>query len=163
MEFRDARLKVQRADKHIEDLEAAILSLKESYTATVDENNETGHQELIHAIPEFAEAMDNLSLIAGDAIHNLRSALDFAWVSTLKKHIPTADLDRAKFPVYPSRETLEGALNGININPTSNSAIFNCIVTDIQPYRGGKLLEVPSTLNKLDICDKHLVLLELHP
>jgi hypothetical protein len=36
--FRDARLKVQRANKHIADLEAAISALKENDTATVVSN-----------------------------------------------------------------------------------------------------------------------------
>jgi hypothetical protein len=105
--FRDARLKVQRANKHIADLEAAIFALKENYTATVVQNIDTGHQDLIHAIPEFAEAADNMALIAGDAIHNLKTALDFAWVSTLRKHVPTANLDCAKFPVYPTSSLLK--------------------------------------------------------
>jgi hypothetical protein len=163
VQFKDARLKIKRANKHIVDLETAIGLLKESCTATVEMNAETTHQNLIHMIPKFAETMDDLSLIAGDAIHNLRSALDLAWVSVLGIHIPTADRDFAKFPVRSTRQEVEAALNGIQINCATNSAIFNCIVTDIQPYSGGKFNEIVPTLHKLDICDKHLVLLELGP
>lgn len=69
--FRDARLKVQRANKHIADLEGAIFALKENYTSTVVQNSDTGHQDLIHVIPEFDAAADEMALIAGDAIHRL--------------------------------------------------------------------------------------------
>jgi hypothetical protein len=160
--FRDARLKVQRANKHIADLEAAIFALKENYTATVVQNIDTGHQDLIHAIPEFAEAADNMALIAGDAIHNLKTALDFAWMSVLMKHVPTANFDCAKFPVYPSRQELESALNGVPVNARSNSALFELVVSDIQPYKGGHN-GVIYALHKLDIADKHLLLLGLFP
>jgi hypothetical protein len=160
--FRDARLKVQRANKHIADLEAAISALKESYTATVVQNSNTGHQDLIHTIPEFAEAAEEMALIAGDAIHNLKTALDFAWISTLRKHIPTANLDFAKFPVYRSRRELESALNGVPINTRSNPSLFGLVVSDIQPFEGGHN-GVVYALHKLDISDKHLLLLGLVP
>ena len=160
--FRDARLKVQRANKHIADLETAISVLKENYTAIVVQNIDTGHQDLIHAIPDFAGAADEMALIAGDAIHNLKTALDFAWMSTLRKHVPIANLDCAKFPVYPSRRELESALNGVPINARSNSALFELLVSDIQPFEGGHN-GVIYVLHKLDICDKHLLLLGLVP
>jgi hypothetical protein len=160
--FRDARLKIKRADKHIADLDAVIVGLKDSYSSTVEPNRETGHQDLIHAIPEFAEALDTMSLIAGDAIHNLKTALDFAWMGTLKEHVPSANFGRTKFPVYASKKELEAALNGIPINTTANSAIFHVIATDIQPYEGGKH-GVVYPLHRLDIEDKHLLLLGLLP
>lgn len=161
-QFRDARLKIKRANKHIADLERAILSLKESHTVTVQPNEQTGYQELIHML-KYDDAADDIALIAEDAVHNLKSALDFAWVSLLKKHLPSAGLDRAKFPIYPTRESLVGALNGIHINPTSNAAIFDLIVSDIQPYEEGKYGGVAYILHKLDIADKHLLPLGVHP
>jgi hypothetical protein len=86
--FRGARLKIKRANKHIADLDVAILRLKDNYTSTVEINTQTGHQDLVHTCPEFAQAIEEMSLIAGDAIHNLRTALDFAWVSTLRNVHP---------------------------------------------------------------------------
>jgi hypothetical protein len=160
--FRDAHLKIKRADKHIADLKGAIVSLKESSSVAVQENAHTGVKELIHTL-EFAKYADDIALIAGDAIHNLRSALDFAWVCMLRKHVPTADLDRAKFPIYPTLEDLKGALNGIGINAASNAAIFNLLIADIQPYKTGKYGGIAYSLHKLDITDKHLVLLGLFP
>ena len=118
--FKDGHLKVKRANKHIADLKGTIFALKESSTVRVQKNNHTGANELIHTL-EFAKYADDIALIVGDAIHNLRSALDFAWVSMLQNNVPTADLDRAKFPVYPTPEDLKGALNGIDINAGSDT------------------------------------------
>ena len=109
--FQHAWLKLERANKHIFDLNIAIRSLENTYTATVEHNLDTGHQELKHMFPDFENVALRLGLIIGDAIHNLHSALDFAWMSTLKKHVPLANFTKAKFPVYDTREALEGALN----------------------------------------------------
>jgi len=161
VQFKDARLKVKRANKHIVDLKDAILVLKKSETSAVQLNSETGHQELIHTI-DFRESADDLALIAGDAIHNLRAALDFAWVCILQKHVPSADPDYASFPVRASRQSLIDAINGIDINSTNHSAIFDMLLNTMQPYEGGKN-GVISSLHHLDITDKHLLLLGLSP
>lgn len=160
--FADARLKIDRANKHIRDAEDVVLSLVQSFTVAVSHDPDTGVQNLVHAAPELTDARVQLSLITGDAVHNLRSALDYAWLATLKKHVPTADLRRVKFPVRDSRKELETALNGVQINPTSNSAIFDLLMSNIQPYEGGKN-GVVYTLHELDICDKHLLRLSIKP
>ena len=115
--FRDARLKIDRANKHIRDAEAVVMSLVESYTVSVYQDPDTGNQHLIHAAPELTDACVQLSLLAGDAAHNLRSALDYAWIAVLKKHVPSADLTKVKFPVRDTREELEAALNGVSRSP----------------------------------------------
>jgi len=161
--FIDARSKIQRANKHIGDLKCAVLTLKQSKRAIVQINPHTGHQELIHTLEFPSPASDDISLIAGDAIHNLKSALDFAWQSVLKTHAPALCTNRSKFPVYQTRDALIGALNGIHINPSSQSVIYNAIVSDIQPYEGGKLASAIYILHELDIADKHLLVLGLRP
>jgi hypothetical protein len=103
-----------------------------------------------------------LSLISGDALHNLHTALDYAWVATLNKHVPTANLDYAKFPVRETRKELEDALNGIQINATTQLKIFEVLMSSVQPYDGGKN-GVVYTLHKIDIRDKHLLRLGIEP
>jgi hypothetical protein len=161
--FRDARLKIKRANKHIADLKEAIASLKDTYTAMVQKDADTGYQNIVHTLDFDNVSAALLALIAGDAIHNLKSALDFAWYILLKKHIPTADFDHCRFPARETREGVINALNGVKITPTSNAAIFNLILTDIQPYDGGKYGSLVYTLHELDITDKHLLALGVHP
>src|ERR1700731_2793740 len=123
--FQHAWLKLERANHHIADLNAAIRSVEKTYTSTVENNLDTGHQELKHMFPDFENVALRLGLIVGDTIHNMHSALDFAWMSTLTKHVPSANFRQAKFPVYDTRKTLEDALNGIEINTITNNALFD--------------------------------------
>jgi hypothetical protein len=157
--FRDARLKIDRAKKHIADLKTAIVALEDTYRATIEQHPNTTAQSLIHEFPEAENALGNLSLIIGDVIHNLRSALDFAWYSTISKHLPDKNSDYTKFPVFETKQSVEGALHGIEVDARCKR-LFDCIVSELQPYKGGHNSAI-WTLHDLDISDKHLLLLEL--
>jgi hypothetical protein len=158
--FRDANLKIHRAYKHLIELEETVLSLQKKRTVTVQNNAETSHQELIHSIPNLQEALLNCSLISGDAIHNMRTALDFAWVQALgSRNIVVSDY--SKFPIRTDRNSLEAALHGIQID-TRFPELFNSLMVDIQPCKGGNG-EIIYDLHQLDIFDKHLLLLGLLP
>jgi len=162
--FRDARLKIDRAKKHIADMQTAILVLEKSKTATVQRNTETRYQELVHDIPGWETALLNMSLIAGDALHNLRVALDYAWASAIERYVPNAVSGFNKFPVLRTRKEVEAALCGIKID-TACPALFDAVLSEIsnvQPYERGQN-GVIWALHQLDIFDKHLLLLGLRP
>jgi hypothetical protein len=158
--FRDAYLKIDRANKHIADLKSALVAQENTYTATI-EHHPNGGQSLIHEFPDFENSLRDLSLIVGDAIHNLRSALDFAWRSTISKHLPDKISARTKFPVRDTRQDLESTLHGIEVD-TRCKRLFDCVVLEIQPYKGGNNSAI-WTLHNLDIFDKHLLPLGLDP
>jgi hypothetical protein len=159
--FRDARLKIDRAKKHISDLEADIVALEDTYTAKIEYHSGNNAQSVVHEFPNLETSLAGLSLIVGDAIHNLRSALDFAWYSTIRRHLPDKISESTKFPVRETRQNLEGTLHGIEVD-TRCKRLFDCIVSEIQPYKGGHNSAV-WTLHNLDISDKHLLLLGLDP
>jgi hypothetical protein len=158
--FRDARLKIERANKHIADLELAISALEEANIATVQEDTNTRTEIVKHDNPGLADGLLKLSLIAGDAIHNLRVALDYAWASAIERYVPTAISGHNKFPVRDNRTDVEAALHGIEVD-TKCPALFKAVVFEIQPYNCGNRLIY--ALHDLDISDKHLLLLELSP
>jgi len=158
--YGDARLKIQRSQKHIADLHAAILALEETYTSTVEYRMDGG-ESLIHEVPNFRLALNNLSLIVGDAVHNARSAMDFAWHNTISRCLPDRLSEYTKFPVRDTRNNIEGALRDIEIDKRC-PALFDCVISKIQPYNGGDT-DAVWTLHDLDISDKHLVLLGLEP
>lgn len=159
-EFRDARLKIKRAKQHFEETKTAILALENSYISAT-KKNEHGITELIHEVPDCESQLLNLSLIVGDALHNLHSALDFAWASVIKKWVPNACSDNTKFPFRSDGPNLEGALHGIKVDIVC-PALFRVVVNNIQPYIGGKGARLRA-LHELDILDKHLLLLGLTP
>lgn len=158
--YRDARLKIERAKKHIADVDTAIDALENSCIATI-EYRPDGGQSLKHEIPDLRNGLDNLSLIVGDAFHNLRAAMDFAWYATISGCLPDKLSDATKFPIRETREKVEAALHGIEADTRCN-ALFECIMSKIQPYKGGHN-SAAWTLHDMDISDKHILLLGLDP
>ena len=71
-----AEAKVKRAEKHIRDLKAEcdVFLKRNPYRRVAQENPETGERVTVFRVVETAP--DQISLVLGDAIHNLRSSLD---------------------------------------------------------------------------------------
>jgi hypothetical protein len=82
--FEDARLKLKRADKHLTDLQARIAALPDFDVATVEINPEGGNEVIKHDVQDRT-ALSDLALIAGDAVHNLKCALDYTWLETITR------------------------------------------------------------------------------
>jgi len=158
--FRDAHLKIDRANKHIAEFKSTAIAQKDTYTSTI-EHDPNGMQLLVYEFPNFENALCDLAVILGDAVHNLHTALDFAWYSTISEHLPDKISDSTKFPVRETRQALEAALHGIEID-TRCKFLFDLIVSNIQPYKGGHNSAI-WILHNLDIFDKHLWLLDLDP
>jgi hypothetical protein len=133
--YKDARLKAEWSKKHVSKVCAAIDALEDACTATV-EHRPNGGQTLKHEIPNLRESLDLLSLMVGDALHNARTALDFAWYRTIERCIPDKLSDWTKFPIRETRDGVEGALRGIEIDKRC-PALFDCVMFKVQPYGGG--------------------------
>src|ERR1700687_4611364 len=97
MQLKDSRLKIKRADEHIADLDARIGALPNSDIATVEINPEGGNEVIKHDIADSV-AVDDIAVIAGDAVHNLKCALDYAWLETTSRLVPSAVSKFATFP-----------------------------------------------------------------
>jgi len=158
--YRGARLKIKRANKHIEDVKAAIGFLKERLVVTANINPHTGSEFIKCEFAELAdrESFENLPTLIGDAVHNLKCALDHAWFETVCRLMPERDWERArtKFPCVMSRKELEGALRKLEINITLPN-FFNLILNEIKPYDGGDF--AVRAVHELDLRDKHRLLI----
>lgn len=155
--FKSARLKVERANKHIAEIRERVRTLPDAYSAGIEANPQTGQKFIKHVLHDTTIAID-LALVIGDAVHNLKCALDHAWFAAIQKHAPSAVSDFAKFPVYPTRNKLESVLTGREIN-ISSPALFDLIVTKIRSYEGGN--DAVWAIHRLDILDKHRLLVPL--
>lgn len=152
--FESARLKIERADHHIADLERQFLALLEdnSYGLRIEFNPETGQNDIRIRFLRPVPAKP-LALIIGDAIHNLRTALDhMTWEMVGrdggKQH------RQLRFPSHHDRASFEGACNGIE---TPSQAIRDALkATEAFPSGKGYVLY---SLHALDNADKHTVLM----
>jgi hypothetical protein len=156
--YETARNKVAWADHHILQIEGRIDELRESLAVAAHVNSETGCEFIKCDFADTTQGafVDELALRLGDAIHNLKSALDHAWFQTVNRLIPSKDWERARFPVYPTDKLLEAALQNLEINISAPN-FYKFIIRDIQPYNGGNIAIRP--IHELDIRDKHRLLI----
>ena len=155
MHFFDARLKIGRADQHIREATALVDGLPDSYKPTVTVHEYDGPL-LTHELPDPEGTKQTLGLIAGDAMHNLRSALDYAWIGALAK-LEITPSNRSKFPVVGTLNDLENLLGKENV-PT-DSGLHDCMLHKIKAYEDGN--EFLWALHKLNNSDKHKLVLPI--
>jgi len=140
-------------------MEDCICRLENSYSTVLEPHPKFGYQAIKYDVEEFIEvATKNIALLLGDALHNLKSALDYAWIATLELHAPSAIGDKTQFPAYASRNILESALRNIKIDVLS-PALFDLTITELKAYSGGN--EAIWAVKQLNILDKHRLLLPL--
>jgi hypothetical protein len=154
--FSFALHKIERANKHIENLGWLVSVLPHAYISTI-ESNDAGGQTLKYTPPDLTETGIAMSLVIGDAIHNLRTAIEYAYLGAVERHVPT-ELDcYTTFPTGKTREDVESRLKSRKIDVLSPK-LFDRIISYIRPYEigGNVLLKI---LHDLDISDKHWLLI----
>ena len=152
----DAFLKIERAKKHIFDLNIEIIRFFDSHRhIAFIEHDPDGPGDLLKVGEDYT-APTEISLTLGDAIHNLHSALDLAIndIETITKGEKTR---YTKFPIYKSRQEFEAAVSG-GFKEKVPFAVFDFLVTDVEPFLGGNGAGLWH-LHTLDIEDKHRILL----
>jgi hypothetical protein len=160
MKFSASRKKVERAMKHIRDLNALLVGFSESdfYAVRVEE-----YKGRNHVVIDFRKQfpVDDAALIIGDALHNLRSALDIMYYQAFHETSGITD-HRTKFPFRDEWEELVSAIDGglkekgLSDHPSA-AKIRNVIVDVIQPHMTGNY---PLwALHDMNITDKHQLLI----
>ena len=96
------RAKVERARHHIEEADGAIREFlsRRPYRFIVEADEDPSYKRIV--LTDAEPIPSTFSPIIGDAIHNLRSALDHvAWSLFRSKGIPDKDI---QFPMYRTQE-----------------------------------------------------------
>jgi hypothetical protein len=153
--FGNAQLKVERSKKHIADVQDRIDRSPDVYPPSRKTDSKTGEEFLYYALTDRYFKTD-IALLAGDAIHNLRCALDFAWCGTIEKLSPTALTQWTHFPIPDSRQKLIGDLTKTG-KISQASALFEFMVESVKSYKGGN--SDICAINSLDLNDKHTLLI----
>lgn len=151
--FADSRLKVDRAKKHITDLENLLESFinRNPYTTEViDDPNSAGDRLLVLRVRE--ELPKDVSCYIGDASHNLRASLDILACTLVR--LNGKSTASVMFPFARDANTLEERIRLTHINK-ADPEIVN-MIRSLKPYTGGN--DLLRGLHDLDIADKHSAL-----
>lgn len=156
MEFNESKLKIERAKKHIIDLNTLLTDFVKSdfYSASIEKDAyRTSYLkfDLNRAFP-----LNDSALILGDSLHNLRSALDLMFYQTVL-HVGGIPTDWTHFPIRDKREILIKTLNATLEKKQINALIFSLIADTIKPYEAGNY--AIWALHDLNIRDKHQLLI----
>jgi hypothetical protein len=147
-----AQAKVERADKHIKELQDALLAFHDTKPYKVASQRDPNTRELIYYMAEVADIPLPIAAIAGDALQNLRSALDYLAHAFVAK--PTRDTaypiyDPAKEGTQAEKSYLAGKIHGMT--PEAKK-----IVAGFKPHKGGD--ETLWHLHELNRFEKHRLL-----
>lgn len=149
--FNGPDLKVRRARQHIDELRAKLEAFlaTDFCTLRVEKDADGTHRlnfRMTRAIPE------DLTAIVGDAVHNLRAALDLA-TCELVKRAGEEPSRQTYFPATATRADLVKVL-GKGQMPLLGESVSRLLLDEIQPFEGGKG-DVIWALHRRDIDDKH--------
>jgi hypothetical protein len=147
------REKVDRAKKHIRDLEVArerfLAEEPARYSTKFD--SQTGYE--LFYITDLRTPPAEFGLIAGDVIHNLRSALDhLAWQLVLANGQTPGN--QTGFPIFDEAAKYKAGRRRY-VQGMAQSAVD--AIDAAKPYKGGN--DALWVLHSLDIADKHHALL----
>jgi hypothetical protein len=148
--------KVERAEKHIHDVQAewSAFLAEDPYPFFHEDNVQTG--ERVYYLRSARDAPTSLPLIVGDAIHNLRSALDhLAYHLVCAGNSCPGPFTHVYFPIAENAAKYMTASPG-KVKGIGKDAIK--AIDAIEPYGGGSG-EIFWHLHTLDVSDKHRLLI----
>jgi hypothetical protein len=148
------RLKIHRANKHLDDLQFELSQFfaTDPYAFRIESDPQTG--EHVCYLSRCDDIPSSIPVIAGDVIHNLRSALDYLAYQLVKIGTHSrGPFVGIYFPIVDDPSELEPAIKRKvkGAREEAKNAIRN-----VKPYKGGSTLLWQ--LHKLNIIDKHRLL-----
>jgi hypothetical protein len=163
---RSVELKFTRVGEHMKSLDEAINAFLRTEPYGARREVEGNGYEHVFYWTSYKDCPDNFGLIAGDAIHNLRSSLDHMAVAlaiegakSSGKSLNWDDLKKLQFPVVIEHpDFIEQVRRGRLRNVVTNAVD---VIESVQPYN--KDPQAPkrsplAMLSFLDNSDKHSVL-----
>lgn len=152
-EFSSAQLKIDRANHHIGDVNVRrdVFLATNPCKLRAQHNPQTAYTD--YMVEDVAEVDTVISLVIGDAVHNLRAALDHLAVA-LVEDAGAVSSASTYFPISNSASkyamTSPGQVQGISISDKKR-------IDSLQPYLGGD--DRFWGLHRMDITDKHNLIL----
>lgn len=147
-------LKIERAKKHIVDLNQAIQVFHDSRPYEVATKRDPETRRLLYYMSKAEPIPIDIALIASDALYGIRSALDHLTYQLMLAAggAPTAECN---FPIFNNASQYKTRLNGMEKTLGKNAIK---VLSEVEAYKGGKGHEL-WVLNRLHNSDKHRILL----
>jgi hypothetical protein len=147
-----AWVKINRAKKHLADLDAAIIAFEatEPYFTPVERNPQTGEE--VYRFYLHTPIPPEWAAILGDCVHNLRSALDLL-ANALVVHGGGTPSTYTVFPISSAAHYSASAIAS-GLQGASPKAV--ALIKRMKPYKRGA--NFFWRLHRLDIADKHRLL-----
>lgn len=142
-----------RAKQHINDLNRAVDAYLAERPMRVVRGQYPKTGEIKFFIKTEKTPPEELSLILGDAVHNLRSALDLLIFAMVGDQAPQPE--RVLFPFSKDAKGLGSTIANRQVHIASKEVIDE--LHALKPYPGGN--ELLSGLHALDVRDKHHLIL----
>ena len=155
--FEAPKLKLRRAARHLDELGQDIGAFlgRKPFALVIEQPDWWTASWPIHAWTiRIREAVPHdLSAIIGDAIHNLRAALDLLACDLVRLN---GKSDKGvQFPFSADAADLPHQIKSKNLNRAAPDVVR--LLTSLKPYRGGNL--ALRAVHDLDIQDKHQALI----
>lgn len=148
--FPSSYLKIQRAKHHISDLNAQIAGFVKRRPYRLIAEADPKIPGKYYGVVKIREKIPDVwRIILGEAVHNLRSALDHMAVELVRRN--GGDTKRVQFPFAVSVDRLEEAIAQGHIDRASPQVVEK--VRSLKPYKGGN--EALRAVHDLDVTDKH--------
>lgn len=152
-QFRGALLKIERAKHHIDDLNRRSADFFSSGACSFVFTRDYKAREAAIRFKQYKSIPDEFGLLIGDAIHNLRSALDLAVWVIVSPHAQKPE--NIQFPFSKKSDTLESVITSRQIQFAGPKVVQT--IRDLKPYLGGN--EYLYGVHHLDIADKHRLII----
>jgi len=154
--FIGSKLKVERAQKHIAELETALAAFSQSrpYSLPIFLDPETDEHVWRVSVDKTIPA--EIGPIVGDIVHNLRSALDYIICDLVRANNLIAPLEDQKNPGragFPIAQTAKGNKSGQSGKIKGLSEKAQRLVSRLKHHRGWN--DQAWRLHYMDVFDKH--------
>jgi hypothetical protein len=151
--FRDAALKIKRAESHLVELEHAARELprKRGQSFLIGPKPDLGQVQLTY-LPDPMPLQ--FACVVGDAVHSIRAAFDYIAVALTAPPIGQGSAKNAYFPTGVNLKAFEAEVSR-KMKGAHPDGVK--IVRDLEPYHGGK--HSLRALHDLDVLDKHKLLI----
>lgn len=145
----DILLKLGRARTHIDEFRAKTAAIRNGY-CSIQPEEDPNRRMTVMRISIVPKAPDKLRLVAGDALFNMRAALDYIVTQAVLSNPGQTPTRGNQFPIAQDAKTFR------NMEPKQLAGVSDAvraILERFQPYHPGN--EPLRTLSKLHNPDKH--------